>query len=504
GLDGALYFTDGAKIYRTLPPGTAGGTSVVATLLDLQSFESNIPSGADHLTTSGGLLFFIGDDVMRRNELWAYNPQSPRRKLRMIRSLLSDATLHRGRLAVQGTRWSDKITVAADAQAGTVTVSQDGLATQTFALRDVGSVLVSGGAEYDDLTLAGPVPRATLSGGGGGDQLTGGELDDVLQGDQGDDRLVGGTGNDDLFGGAGKDTLDGGAGRDVLSGGDDSDTVDYAARTRNLAVSLDGLRNDGERREGDNVLADVETVWGGAGNDYLVGSATGSPKGRYILYTGEKFVNIDDALLGNGGEDTLMGGGGGDSLIGGNGDDSLDGGAGGDDVLRGDNEYATEDPAPGSDTLSGRNGDDTLYGNEGDDLLVGGNGSDSILGGDGNDDITGHRGNDVLHGDDGNDTLAGNDDDDELWGDAGNDLIDGGYGDDDLNDGAGDDTLYGGFGNDTIGGVEGADLILAGDGDDVLFSRDGIRDRVDGGPGYDYWSSEDIDKSSSIEELLHY
>ena len=38
-------------------------------------------------------------------------------------------------------------------------------------------------------------------------------------------------------------------------------------------VSIDDSANDGEPKEGDNVRSDVENVYGGAGNDLLVGSA---------------------------------------------------------------------------------------------------------------------------------------------------------------------------------------------------------------------------------------
>ena len=80
-----------------------------------------------------------------------------------------------------------------------------------------------------------------------------------------------GPGNDTMTGGSGQDTFVSGTGADVLKGGIGYDTADYSARTAPLTVSLDGVANDGEAGEGDNVQTDVEVVTGGAGGDTLDG-----------------------------------------------------------------------------------------------------------------------------------------------------------------------------------------------------------------------------------------
>src|SRR5204862_547399 len=101
-----------------------------------------------------------------------------------------------------------------------------------------------------------------------------------------DDHLSGDANANVLTGGGGNDSLDGGFGADVLTGGGGVDTARYNARTAPVAVSLDGVANDGEAHEGDNVS--VENVLGGSGGDRL----TGGP-GK-------------DSMSGGGGNDTLL------------------------------------------------------------------------------------------------------------------------------------------------------------------------------------------------------
>ena len=55
-------------------------------------------------------------------------------------------------------------------------------------------------------------------------------------------------------------------GADGLQGGGGADDVGYGKRNAGIAVSLDGVANDGEAGEGDNVGTDVETVSGGSGS----------------------------------------------------------------------------------------------------------------------------------------------------------------------------------------------------------------------------------------------
>ncbi|WP_311198555.1 immunoglobulin-like domain-containing protein, partial [Pseudomonas frederiksbergensis] len=147
----------------------------------------------------------------------------------------------------------------------------------------------------------------------------------------------------------------------------------------------------------------------------------------------------------------------------------------------------TEATLPGSDTVSGGNGNDILFGD-----LVSFNG----IAGEGyqamqafvaqqtgvdvskvttsnvHQFITEHyTAFDVSGAHDGNDTLLGGAGNDILFGSGGNDTLDGGKGNDILLGGTGNDTLMGGSGNDILIGGSGADTFVwkAGDtGSDVI------------------------------------
>jgi Ca2+-binding RTX toxin-like protein len=523
-LDGRLYFVaNDNTLWRS--EGSDRRTRPVATLPNSRS----ITDLAAEPTVSGHKLFFAGDDNVRTTELWVHNPASPRKVFRRLRSLAPLIGLANGRLTVEGTKWADALRITANPAAGTLDVAFDDLAPRTFLLKDVASVFVHGHDARDAITLAGPVPHATVYGGEGDDQLTGGDADDVLYGyiadpaDSGPyydaDLISGGAGNDDMFGGPGPDTLDGGDGADVFIGGntfgntsdyDYADVADYSARKRGVTVTLDGRRGDGARGENDNVGTDIETVWGGAGNDYLVAHAA-QPTGFH--YSGYPTA----ALLGNDGDDTLVGGPRDEDLAGGNGNDSLTAGNG-NDTLAGDNEY---DYAyrPGDDTLLGDNGNDSLNGAGGDDRLSGGRGEDTLHGGQGDDDLAGNADPDSLAGDDGNDTLTGGGGDtdttylgggagDTLHGGNGDDLLTGGDQPDRLVGDAGNDTLYGLAGDDYLDGDDGNDVLYGGDGDDWLASQGHGRDRIDGGHGYDVGNGIDADKHqdkrTGLEERLEF
>jgi Ca2+-binding RTX toxin-like protein len=128
--------------------------------------------------------------------------------------------------------------------------------------------------------------------------------DDVLAGTPADDSLYGRAGNDALLGLGGKDELDGGPGADGISGGSGDDSVSYTGAPVN--VTLDGQANDGAAGEGDNVLPDVEDVYGTDGPDVIVGSAA------------------ENTIDGNAGDDRITGGPGADGLFGSEGDDQID------------------------------------------------------------------------------------------------------------------------------------------------------------------------------------
>jgi len=244
----------------------------------------------------------------------------------------------------------------------------------------------------------------------GENDAVGADVESAIGG-AGDDILVGNSASNQLVGMDGKDTLDGRGGSDDLYGLDGVDTVLYTSRTASVAVDLDGVADDGEAGEGDNVHDDVENVSGGSGADTLVGDAD---------------ANV---LAGGAGNDTLAGGAGDDTLDGGGGADVL-GGGGGVDLAT----YAARTVAVAVD-LDGV-ADDGQAG-EGDNV---GADVENVSGGSGADRLVGDADANVLAGGAGNDTLAGN---------GGNDTLGGG---------AGDDTLDGGGGADALGGGSGADL----------------------------------------------
>lgn len=221
------------------------------------------------------------------------------------------------------------------------------------------------------------------------ENLTGGSGADQLTGNSGNNVLTGNAGNDTLKGGAGYDTLEGGAGIDTLDGGSENDMALFSLLgvTEHLSVTLNngalvtalinGVAND--------KLIAIESVYGGSGNDTLVGDA-----GYNSLY-------------GSYGNDTITGGGGSDYLYGDNGFDTLDlrteGGRWWVDLAyyearRGGVSAAVEDYVYGfeqvngggySDTLIGDVSANTLMGNGGADVLNGRGGVDTLVGGSGAD-----------------------------------------------------------------------------------------------------------------------
>jgi Ca2+-binding RTX toxin-like protein len=140
-------------------------------------------------------------------------------------------------------------------------------------------------------------------------------------------------------------------------------------------------------------------------------------------------------------------------------------GSQGPDRLRGTNQ---------ADTFQAYAGDDRVRAFAGDDAADLGPGADRAWGGRGDDRLEGFAGPDRLHGGPGNDTLVG---DVPLVGDL--------VSRDRLWGGRGDDTLRGGDGNDRIHGGRGRDTIAAQAGNDRIFARDGERDVIDCGPGFD-------------------
>lgn len=332
--------------------------------------------------------------------------------------------------------------------------------------------------EKDDIRL----DVEAVKGGKGNDRLVGSSASNLLEGGDGNDLLWDNLGNDTLIGDDGNDTLEGGAGADTYRGDDGLDTVTYNRRRRNLFLSADGLPNDGEVNEHDDIGSDIEIIIGGRGNDFIIGAS-----GENQLYGGQG----NDTLQGKGGNDLLDGGPGNDSLDGGSGndvllgsagDDTLDGGSGADKLAGGDGrdtaDYSSRD-LPLIIKVNGRADDGQA--NERDNV---GNDIEIILGGKGNDLITAGGAAHWLKGGDGRDTLIGTAEADTLDGEGSDDLLQGLAGDDQLLGGSGDDRLEGGDGHDKLLGGSGADVLLGDAGDDTLDGGTGSDD-FQGGPGTD-------------------
>ena len=248
-----------------------------------------------------------------------------------------------------------------------------------------------------------------------------------------------------------------------MFGGSGNDTVTYASRTNPVFISSDGVANDGEAGEGDDIGTSIETMIGGAGDDQITGN------------------DNNELLLGGDGNDTLSGNGGNDTIDGGLGADSMSGGDGLDTMTYASRTVGvTISPeSPFGVPNSGEPGEnDSIT----DDF-------ETLEGGAGNDVIVGFQFNVPNHfgyleiGNAGNDSLGGGFADDTQLGGAGNDTLDGWAGDNNLMDGgAGNDfltigrlasgggTMLGGAGNDTLlPGLSGdARVMRGGPGDDVL------------------------------------
>jgi Ca2+-binding RTX toxin-like protein len=244
---------------------------------------------------------------------------------------------------------------------------------------------------------------------------------DEIYGLGGDDQLAGGGGNDNFvaFEGDGADDYRGGDGP--------LDRITYESQDQPLIVDIDGVADDGQTGERDNVHGDVETVVGGSAADVLVGSS------------------------------------GADRLIGGLGDDRLDG-------LTGNDLFIMEDVADGADRITGGPGFDTVhYGKrtrpinatlnhngaddgeagEGDELI---GANEQIVGGSAGDTITAPKGSKAAH---------------------------------EFHGGAGRDTLFGADGPDILVGDRDPDTFAAFGGGDTIFAKDGESDTVGCGSGPD-------------------
>ena len=184
-----------------------------------------------------------------------------------------------------------------------------------------------------------PQPETYMEGGPGNDTMVSGNGTDELHGGDGNDTIQSFSGADIVRGEAGDDSVSAGKeepltnAADVVDGGEGFDTIpnvdaDYnRGNDDDVSVTLDGQANDGERSEGDNVIAvekfsvtaDHATVVGSdAAEDIFVDANSSTISG----------LGGNDRLVAYDGSDTIEGGAGDDFLEGGFGNDVLDGGPG--------------------------------------------------------------------------------------------------------------------------------------------------------------------------------
>jgi Ca2+-binding RTX toxin-like protein len=267
------------------------------------------------------------------------------------------------------------------------------------------------------------------------DTIVGNEQSNRIDGRGGNDHIDGGFGDDTLIGGGGVDTVSYASHdsatpllgeRDVVSLGLNGAAGSYT-RTKLVSISLNGptfgtiesdalfgfqnvigsnLNETINGNELDNGLigrGGNDIINGGAGNDgYDLTAPTGVATGSDTLFDDSgtaDFVlvnNIDDVIFSRDNTTDLLGAtpNGNFRIVdhfAGHQIEQLRGLDGRTMTLA-----ASNIGGNGPGIIVGGNGGDTLDGRGGDDFLFGGNGSDRLIGGDGNDKLTGGRGADTF------------------------------------------------------------------------------------------------------------
>jgi RTX calcium-binding nonapeptide repeat (4 copies) len=174
-------------------------------------------------------------------------------------------------------------------------------------------------------------------------ELYGEDGDDDLESDGSSDLLDGGPGNDELT----ADEDDSGPG-DVVIGGPGEDTLQTGnptGTTGPIAVSFDGVANDGYPGEADNYATDLEDL----------SAPSTAPSINFVGNDARNVVQLRSQSA-----DTVQGLGGDDLIDGANGNDVLDGGAGNDTIFGGGNDD-TITGGPGLDSLSGEGSSSGLF-----------------------------------------------------------------------------------------------------------------------------------------------
>lgn len=235
-----------------------------------------------------------------------------------------------------------------------------------------GDDLVDASASQTELRYVASEGHDVFMGGSGDDHITVGDGPDWAFGGGGNDRFYDNAGDDPakLWGGPGNDTFTDWHGNittphpgspppmpgpDItyFDGGSGSDAIAYRTEVGeyDLNISLDGVANDGEAGENDNIRPSVELI-----SDPFFYGETGQFGGNDVL-TGSNAPNViggqvgDDTIDGLGGQDDLKGGPGADAITGGSGPDLIYGEADDDEIFAEDGEIDTIFCGSGTDVV---------------------------------------------------------------------------------------------------------------------------------------------------------
>lgn len=283
------------------------------------------------------------------------------------------------------------------------------------------------------------------------------------------------------------------------------------------------------------------TIWGGTGNDYLLGGGgatdlVGHGFGSSGAHDEDNDDNGSDTLVSGSGDTFFFGQGGNDHHYTDNyavsGNDFMFGGDGHDRFyVRGHDSNAYAHGEAGNDRLiptqsatqhvdfEGNGGFDSVdytawtapvyvrpnglndsglrYGERrqliGSDVeyIDGTNYDDHFSGTNSANTFYGYGGDDLIYAYSGDDYINAGDGSDTVYGSFGDDLIHGGYGNDFLFGDDGNDTVDGSVGNDDVHGGGGHDYLLGGSGSDWIYGDAG-NDLLVGGLGSDYLYAKDF------------
>ena len=215
------------------------------------------------------------------------------------------------------TGWSEGGTLAGGAGNDTLVLSRDAnfkldnanltVGTKAWAIASIEKATLTGGASNNLLDAHSFSGSVILDGGAGNDILLGGSGNDALQGGDGDDWLSGNLGNDTLLGGNGSDVLVGGAGSDNLNA--------IAGTQAPYDAGDDILIGASTKYDNDTLaIAAIMAEWGNSSASYQDRitklKTTGTTIGGYKLSTA-----IPGTILNDGVVDTLFGGAGNDWLF---------------------------------------------------------------------------------------------------------------------------------------------------------------------------------------------